>query len=470
MPDIQLNAAALRETARTIAMTLGIAETTAAKLLKRRINITADDSNAAALLMADELELLLTRTFEYVSRNYSSRTDICIVIGNAQISNRNKSLYVFWDADFISIASESKHSGCTQDQHPLFMMVGACYAAALVTKILIGYETSQQIPDPFTIHYQDLGVSRECLNHPINLSDTYMAGAGAIGNGFVHALRYLNINGHMYIADDDRVDDTNIQRQVLFTNDDIGKPKATTLKVRGQEFLPNLKLIPRYHRLQEIRSSEDDHWLKRLIVCVDSRRARRELQNEMPREVFDASTTDIREVILHYHRQPTEDACMSCIYATDQRELQHEVMLANNLGVTVEEVRKSVVDQTSAIKISQFLNLDLEMENIVGLAYDTLFKQLCGQGLLSVAPERQVLAPFAFVSVLAGALLALELVRRLSSSTLVYDNYWRVSAWSPPDSALRRQRKKLSNCIFCYNRDLQVINQRLWNTSDNLIG
>ena len=30
---------------------------------------------------------------------------------------------------------------------------------------------------------------------------------------------------------------------------------------------------------------------------MDSRRARRELQNELPAEVFDASTTDIREVV-----------------------------------------------------------------------------------------------------------------------------------------------------------------------------
>ena len=469
MSDIQLNAAALRETARTIAVTLGIAETSAAKLLEKRITITADDSNAAATLMADELELLLARTFEHVSRNYSSSTDICIVIGNTHICNRNKSLYVFWNADSISIASELKHSVCPQDQHPLFLMVGACYAAAFVTKVLIGYEVSQKLPDPCRINFRDLGVEREWLNRPLKLSDTYMAGAGAIGNGMVRALRHLNINGILHIADADFVDDTNIQRQVLFTNDDIGKPKATTLASRVQGLLPNLKLIPHDRRLQNLRSSADDRWLKRLIVCVDSRRARRELQNEIPGEVFDASTTDIREVILHYHHQPTEASCMSCIYATDQRELQHEEMLASNLGITVDEVRRPEIDLSAAKKISQFLKLDQEPEQLVGLACDTLFKQLCGQGLLSAVPDRQVLAPFAFIPVLAGALLALELVRRLSSPTLINDNYWRVSAWSPPDSALRRCRKKITDCAFCNNPILQEINQSLWGTCQNVI-
>ncbi|MEI9922774.1 MAG: hypothetical protein WDN50_03610 [Bradyrhizobium sp.] len=48
---------------------------------------------------------------------------------------------------------------------------------------------------------------------------------------------------------------------------------------------------------------------------------------------------------------------------------------------------------------------------LVGKAFDSLFKQLCAeQSLLSPTGE-QVLAPFAFVSNLAGALLALELAR-----------------------------------------------------------
>lgn len=464
MSNTQLNSAALSETVRTIAVTLGITETSAAKLLAKKITITADDSNAAAFLIADELELLLARTFEQVSRNYSVCTDICIVIGNAHNYNRNKSLCVFWNTDSISIASEYQHSACPDDQHPLFLMVGACYAAAMVTKILIGYEASQKLPDPFTIHFHTLGVEREWLNNPLNLSDTYMAGAGAIGNGTVRALRHLNINGQLHIADADHVDDTNIQRQVLFTNDDIGKRKATALVSRAQVHLPNLKLIPHDCRLQNLSSSSNDRWLKRLIVCVDSRRARRELQNEIPREVFDASTTDIREVILHYHRQPTEASCMSCIYPTDQRELQREELLVSNLGISIDEVRSPGIDLTAAKKITQFLNLDQEPEQLVGLPCDTLFKQLCGQGLLSTIPDRQVLAPFAFISVLAGTLLALELVRRLSSPNLIYDNYWRISAWSPPISELRRLRRKIKNCTFCNNPVLQEINQTLWGT------
>ena len=468
MSDISLNTAALQETARTIAVTLGIAESTATKLLEKRITITADDLNVAAVIIADELELLLARTFQHVSRIYSSTVDLCIVIGNTQICNRNECLHVFWDIDSISIASKLKYSTCPYDQHPLFLMVFACYAAAFTTKVLIGYEGSQQLPDPLTIQFQELGVERELLDRPLKLSETYMAGAGAIGNGLVRAIRHLNISGCLHIADSDIVDETNIQRQVLFTNDDIDKPKATTLALRAQGFLPNLSLIPHNCRLQSLSSTTNDRWLMRLIVCVDSRRARRELQNEMPREVFDASTTDIREVILHYHRQPTEAACMSCIYATDQRELQHEQMLAKNLGVTVDEVRRPSVDQLAAEKITRFLKLDQKPKQLVGLAYDTLFKQLCGQGQLTVVPDRQVLAPFAFVSVLAGALLALELVRRLCNPINANDNYWRVSAWAPPDLALRRRRGRATNCAFCNEPTLQTINQNLWMIDCNL--
>ena len=45
------------------------------------------------------------------------------------------------------------------------------------------------------------------------------------------------------------------------------------------------------------------------------------------------------------------------------------------------------------------------------MAFDSLFKQLCAEQALLMPTGAQVLAPFAFVSNLAGALVALELAR-----------------------------------------------------------
>ena len=48
---------------------------------------------------------------------------------------------------------------------------------------------------------------------------------------------------------------------------------------------------------------------------------------------------------------------------------------------------------------------------LIGKAFDSLFRELCAQQALLTPSGEQILAPFAFVSNLAGALLALELAR-----------------------------------------------------------
>jgi hypothetical protein len=245
---------------------------------------------------------------------------------------------------------------------------------------------------------------------------------------------------------------------------DIEKPKAKRLALAAQSSFPSLNLTPSPHRLQDL--AEEGPWLKRLIVAVDSRRARRKIQNEFPGEVFDASTTDIREVVVHYHKQPTAAACMSCIYESDEEEHSREAHIAEQLGVTIAEVKQERISPSAAATIAGRYP-KLVAENLVGLAYDSLFKELCGQRELKTLEGRRVVAPFAFVSVLAGTLLALEVVRRLGSGTSRTDfNYWRVSPWYPP--IIRRQtvRPKQPDCEFCGNSILAEINVSLWKHSE----
>ena len=459
-----LNLAARRETVRTLAANAGIGENSAAELLNRHISLTTQQSNSAAQAMADELELILARTFTSVSRTVDAGTDLNIIIGTLtpKFNSNIRTLFATWNDNEIVVSTSSIHLQSPADQHPLFLLVGSCYLAAAATKILTGNAIVHPLPDPLIISFDELGVARWQLTLPIDFSDTYMAGAGAIGNGVLRALRHLNVRGQLDIADNDIVDDTNLQRQLYFGEDDIGKPKATTLVQRAQSEFCALKLIAHDRRLQELRKPNDPYWLKRLIVCVDSRRARRELQDEIAGEVFDASTTDIREVIVHYHKQPTTAACMSCIYFADHRELQRENLLATGLGLSIDQVRQPMIDLRAARSIARHLALDIEPERLVGLACDTLFKQLCGEGLLRASPDKQILAPFAFVSLLAGVLLAIEVIRRLTSETRADDNYWRVSAWSPPIFLLRRRRPRNDNCTFCSKSYLIAASRQLW--------
>jgi hypothetical protein len=226
--------------------------------------------------------------------------------------------------------------------------------------------------------------------------------------------------------------------------------------------------VPRQARLQDLQEKSSDPWLQRLIVAVDSRRARRALQSEFPGEVFDSSTTDIREIVIHYHRQPTANACLSCIYMPDEDEMTREQHIAEHLGVDVDEVHTERISEASAITIANRFP-KLSADTLVGMAYDTLFKQLCAESALLTPTGRTVIAPFAFVSVLAGAFLALEVARRLHSEEGQRDefNYWRVSAWSPPLSRRKILRPKETECKFCGDQIFSSVNRQLWSHSIN---
>ncbi len=316
------------------------------------------------------------------------------------------------------------------------------------------------MPPQLVIPFDQFGVHFDAFSAPINIGQTYLAGAGAIGNGFLWSARFLDVRGVIVIADDDVVSPGNLNRQIWFTKDDLDKPKANRIATLAQPFFQNLKLVPEKKRLQELR--KDGPWLKRLIVAVDSRRARREIQNEFPGEVFDASTTDIREVVVHYHKQVTENACLSCIYEPDLEEASREAHIAEHLGVSVEEVRQERISEAAAQKIVTRVPKQ-DPQAIVGIAYDTLFKQLCGEGELKTLEGRRVIAPFAFVSVLAGALLVLEIVRRLGDSQRHRDfNYWRISPWHSPLSRRQQLRPKQPKCEFCSDHILSKVNASLW--------
>jgi len=225
--------------------------------------------------------------------------------------------------------------------------------------------------------------------------------------------------------------------------------------------LPGLKLIPRDVDLATaVKDLGDLARIERLIVAVDSRRARRSLQKELPREVFDASTTGIAEVVLSFNLLPFQDACMACVYKQESGELAHEAHVAELLGVSVEDVRLGYITEVAACQICRKYE-KLDPRTVLGLAYDSLFKALCSEGQLKTAEDRQVLAPFAFVSALSGVLLVLELAIRLGNAGKRF-NYWRVSPWSAPVHELQQRRPALSGCEVCGKTAFRNAARALW--------
>jgi hypothetical protein len=349
----------------------------------------------------------------------------------------------------------------------IILLLAAAYAAGMALKTALGNRLPVGGPsadEGLRISLNSvLGSNRAWMHTQIELSNTYLAGAGAIGNGFLFALQHFPVSGSVVIVDPDDVSDGNLNRCVFFTKKDIDKSKAIRLAEIAAPNFPKLKLVPEITTLQALGKQKDDAtWLKRLIVGVDSRRTRRKLQGEIPREVFDASTTGVIEGVLHHHVQPTETACLACIYHESVDELARERHIAEALGVDLEDVKQHHVSAEAARRIHARYS-HIPVERIQGQAYDSLFKALCSEQKLLGPDNRQVLAPFAFVSVLAGAYLAIEFVRRLALGPKAHTfNYWRFSPWAPPVPELKQLRSRNSKCEFCREKVLLKTARDLW--------
>ena len=454
------------ENARTLAAALGISEEHAERLLDVEVAVTVDSCHIVGLRLATDLQQLLRRTVRSVTLTPQPYTQpaVEVVVGNATPVTSAPIVWVNLTAAGLTISSTRSWKGDMGDVHPSLVFLSACYTAGAAIRLVVGHAFPLPFSDPLVVNFSELfGPDLSWMSEPIELGELYLAGAGAIGNGFLWVLRHFPVRGILHIADPDTVSDGNLNRCLWFSASDVGAYKADRLASLAQPYFSLLRLVPEGMSLWDVAAAKQGGpWLKRLIVGVDSRRARRNLQLEIPGEVFDASTTGIAEIVLHHHHAPSDAACLSCIYVQEEGELTHEIHVAEALGVSLDDVRMLYVSHQAARKIGLRYS-QLQSQYLVGLAYDSLFKQLCGQGALQIAADRQVLAPFGFVSVLAGTYLALECVYRVQRKRQeLRFNYWRASPWCSPMLQLRVRRPKHRRCEFCGQETLQEVTTQFW--------
>jgi molybdopterin-synthase adenylyltransferase len=75
-----------------------------------------------------------------------------------------------------------------------------------------------------------------------------VVGAGGIGSPVLHYLAAAGV-GRLDVIDDDRVDASNLQRQTLYTTDDLGVPKAQAAAAALARLNPHVEVVPHVTRL-----------------------------------------------------------------------------------------------------------------------------------------------------------------------------------------------------------------------------
>jgi len=443
------------ENQRMLASLVGINEDEAAERLEVAVRISCSSS---AQPLADELREELERTVQIAGPG--DRVDLEVILDCLPAEGEHPRIFVGGTPDYLLVSrSPVQFTPNTLATLPgLIRSIAACYICSIALRLVLRATQLAKDYDPFKVEYANLGLDRALLEQPIRLSETVLAGAGAIGNGFLRALRHFRVEGTLWIADPKVVGEGNLNRCLYYGPDDVRKLKAPTLCGRAQPDFPALKLEPFEGTSSDLVKRE--RRIRRVIVAVDSRKVRRNIQGDLHLEVVDSSTTAAKEIIVHSHRQPTENACLGCIYKHVPDEQARAKDIAAGLGIDLADVAEDRISPAVAERIVS-AHPQLVSSAITGMAYDSLFKSLCGEQALLTSTGAQVLAPFAFVSNLAGALLALELARSLAGRASG-SNYLSISPWHPPHPKLRRLRSRDEACEYCGNSEFLGALKAVW--------
>ena len=144
-----------------------------------------------------------------------------------------------------------------------------------------------------------------------------LVGAGALGTWFGIGLGLAGIDRPLHIYDSDHIDESNLNRQVLFFNA-VGRPKAATLASRLQRFFPSLE-TKGYGT--NIDSGSEKHLASdALLVSCPDNFAARALLNRTARHrqtaLLNGGTDPLGGSCSVY--MPRHSACLSCRMQVDR--------------------------------------------------------------------------------------------------------------------------------------------------------
>lgn len=457
-----MNSAAHLENLRMLASSLGIADEEASTRLDQPMQVSWKEEDSSAERLGFFVTELLSRTFRKVGTPSSPEPDspVELIIQNAAQRTAGQQLHCILSGHkaVLGELGEREPTTVAPSIAPVCALFVACFASALVADRTLRLGKSAAV---LNLDLEAIIGSANLASAPVDVGILTVAGAGAVGNAFAYALSLLPVHGSLAVIDPKPVTEGILHRCLCFGTGDIGRPK-------GERLADWLRNRSSGLEVSHFNGTVEDYVLSKgaeiscLVSGIDSRGGRRQLQEELPLEVFDASTTGIDEVVFHHNHAHEDGACLGCIYGETQGELDFERHVAQKLHVSVVDVRTGFITPAAAGRIVARYPA-LQAERLVGMAYHSLFKQLCATQQLVGPEQKQVLAPFAFVSQLAGTVLALELyLRRLSRPATRAFNYWRVSPWREPNLDLRTTRSRVASCSVCSDADYHSVIRELW--------
>ncbi len=157
-------------------------------------------------------------------------------------------------------------------------------------------------------------------------------GAGGLGSPVALYLASAGI-GRITLVDDDDVDLTNLQRQVLHTTARVGQPKAESGRQALAEINPGVEVIALRERADDARLAELVAGATVVLDCTDNFRTRHAINRacvnaKVPLVSGAAIRMDGQLAV--FDARSGETACYACLFPPDQ---QFEEVQCSTMGV-----------------------------------------------------------------------------------------------------------------------------------------
>jgi hypothetical protein len=304
----------------------------------------------------------------------------------------------------------------------------------------------------------------------VDLQRLTLVGIGAGGGALAFTLASLpDLRGVLRLIEPDEVIDPNLNRYVWADAEDAiarrQKAEVAAALFDGLRHVTALADPRPYHDVAPTLASADYRYV---VAAVHSREARRELQLETPMVLWDAGATDHGEFVVWRMSLGTTE-CMYCKHPSGQGDPEHDkaVQLADLLGLSIEtwigKVRDNEVFREDEIAViagraaRSGISIDSPRP---GQRYSDWEQAQCGKLRL---PEADDEIPFASAPVMAGVLLAGEVIKEHHFPDAILDSYyWNTLLGRFMIRNQPRRRPPRGDCTFCHDEVYLGQSRRRW--------
>jgi molybdopterin/thiamine biosynthesis adenylyltransferase len=166
----------------------------------------------------------------------------------------------------------------------------------------------------------------------INLAHALVIGAGGLGSPAAFYLASAGV-GKITLVDDDEVDLTNLQRQILHTTERVGQPKVSSAKQTLQQINPEIQVIALQERVDAERLAELLQDVSIVLDCCDNFSTRHAInaacvQQAIP--LISGAAISFDGQISVFDARDADSPCYACLFPPTDK---FEETMCSSMGV-----------------------------------------------------------------------------------------------------------------------------------------